>query len=92
MDIAVATGPAASARRLAAVRASMLARHPPSGVGRRLDFAYSVAVVAGMVGALAYGTASSTLAEVVTPQWLATLGPSLGLAALLAATQWGAYQ
>ena len=92
MDIAVATAPAAGARRLAAVRAWMLARHPPPGIGRRLDFAYSVAVVAGIVGALAYGTASSTLAEVATPQRLATFGPSLGLAALLAATQWGAYQ
>ena len=70
----------------------MLARHPPPGIGRRLDVAYSVAVVAGIVGALAYGTASSTLAEVVTPQRLAMFGPALGLAALLAATQWGAYQ
>jgi hypothetical protein len=92
MDIAVATAPAAGVRRLAAVRAWMRARRPAPGVGRRLDFAYSVAVVAGMIGALAYGTASSTLAEVVTPQWLATFGPSLGLAALLAATRWGAYQ
>ncbi len=41
---------------------------------------------------MAYGTASSALAQVVTPHWLATYGPSLALVALVVVAHWGVYQ
>ena len=53
---------------------------------------YTIALVGGIFGALAYGTASSALAQVVTPHSLAVFGPSLALLAVLLAMQWGAYQ
>ena len=53
---------------------------------------YTIALVGGMFGALAYGTASSALAQVVTPHSLAVFGPSLALLAVLLAMHWGAYQ
>jgi hypothetical protein len=53
---------------------------------------YTIALVGGIFGALAYGTASSALAQVVTPHSLAVFGPSLALLAVLLAMHWGAYQ
>jgi hypothetical protein len=53
---------------------------------------YTIALVGGIFGALAYGTASSALAQVVTLQSLAVFGPSLALLAVLLAMHWGAYQ
>ena len=92
MGGAVAAAPAAGARRLARVRAWWRITHPPPSLGKRLDFLYTVAIMTAIGGALAYGTASSALAQVVTPQWLAHYGPSLALVALLLALRWGVYQ
>ena len=80
-------------RRLADVRAWWRVRHPPPSLGQRLDVAYTVAIIAAIVGALAYGTASSALAQVVTPDWLARLGPvARARSRCWSATHWGAYQ
>jgi hypothetical protein len=92
MGSAVAAAPAASAQRLARVREWWRATHPPPSLGQRLDFLYTVAIMTAIGGALAYGTASSALAQVVTPEWLAHYGPSLALVALLLALRWGVYQ
>ena len=67
---------AAAVRRAARRRARMVAeRHPPPSLGQRLDIAYTVAIVGAIFGALAYGTASSALAQVVTPEWLGRTAP-----------------
>jgi hypothetical protein len=94
MDVAVAAraaGPGAE-RRLADVRAWWRMRNPPPSLGQTLELLYSGTIMAGIFGALAYGTASSALAQVVTPHWLAVTGPGLALLALLLTTHWGAYQ
>ena len=66
---------AASRRRAPAGRAGLVAPSPPGAVvGRRLDLLYTIAMSAGILGALAYGTASSALAQVVGPGWLAQSG------------------
>jgi hypothetical protein len=80
------------ARNLRAVRVWWRAGHPPPSLGKRLDRLYTVAIVGAIFGALVYGTASSALAQVVSPHWLGVFGPSLALVALLLAAQWGAYQ
>ena len=85
---AVAAGP----HRLAGVRAWWRVRNPPPSLGQRLDLLYTGTIMAAIFGALAYGTASSALAQVVTPHWLAVTGPALALLALLLTTHWGAYQ
>ncbi len=92
MDVAVVAAPADAARRLAAVREWWRERHPPPSLAQRLDVAYTAAIVGAIFGAMAYGTASSALAQVVTPHWLAAYGPSLALLALLLTAHWGAYQ
>jgi hypothetical protein len=94
MGVAVAARPAAGGaeRRLADVRAWWRVRNPPPSLGQRLDLLYTGTIMAGIFGALAYGTASSALAQVVTPHWLAVTGPALALLALLLTTHWGAYQ
>lgn len=91
MGVAVAAAPARP-DALAGVRAWWRARNPPPSLGQRLDLLYTGAIMAGIFGALAYGTASSALAQVVTPHWLAVTGPGLALLALLLTTHWGAYQ
>jgi hypothetical protein len=48
--------------------------------------------MAGVVGALVYGTAKSALAQVITPHWIAVVGPALASTAVLVAAHWGVYQ
>ncbi|MEO8688075.1 MAG: hypothetical protein ABI611_07615, partial [Solirubrobacteraceae bacterium] len=74
------------------MRAWWRVRNPPPGLGRRLDLLYTGTIMAAIFGALAYGTASSALAQVVTPHGLAVTGPALALLALLLTTHWGVYQ
>ncbi len=74
------------------VRVWWRAVRPPPTLGHRLDVAYTTAIVTAIFGAMAYGTASSALAQVVTPEWLSTYGPSLAVVALVVAGHWGAYQ
>jgi hypothetical protein len=92
--MAVALGAASTPhqRSLAAVRGWWRLRHPPPSVLQWLDRLYMVAITGAVFGAIGYSTASSTLAQVVTPDWLAVFGPSLTILSVLAATQWGAYQ
>jgi hypothetical protein len=92
MDLAVAAAPAAGRERLRAVRAWWRVRRPGPTIGQRLDLLYTIGITAAILGALAYGTASSALAQVVTPAWLARFGPSIALAALLTTARWGAFQ
>jgi hypothetical protein len=63
-----------------------------SRIWRALDVAYTVAITVAILGTLVYGTASTALAQVVTPDAMATYGPSGALLALLVTAQWGAYQ
>jgi hypothetical protein len=79
-------------RRIDAVRAWWRVRHPPASLGRRLDVLYMVAIHAAVFGAVAYGTASTALGQVVTPHALAVFGPSLALLGLLLGARWGAFQ
>jgi hypothetical protein len=92
MDLAVAAAPPAGRARLRAVRAWWRERRPGPTIGQRLDLLYTIAISAAILGALAYGTASSALAQVVTPAWLAQFGPPIALAALLTTARWGGYQ
>jgi hypothetical protein len=78
--------------RVRAVRAWWRVVRPPPTLGHRLDVAYTAAIVTVIFGTMAYGTASSALAQVMTPHWLATYGPSLALVALVVAAHWGVYQ
>jgi hypothetical protein len=91
MDLAVA-GAASGGDRVPAVRAWWRTRRPGPTVGQRLDLLYTVTITSAILGALVYGTASSALAQVVTPAWLARYGPPLALAAMLLTARWGAYQ
>jgi hypothetical protein len=79
-------------RSLAAVRAWWRRRHPPPSIVQRLDLLYTVAITAAVVGALGYGTASSALAQVLTPHGLAVFGSSLAMVSVLVAAHWGVYQ
>jgi hypothetical protein len=93
MDLAVAApGGAARADRVREVRAWWRTQRPGPTIGQRLDLLYTVAITTAILGALVYGTASSALAQVVTPAWLARFGPPLALAAMLLVARWGAYQ
>jgi len=77
---------------LSDVRRWWRATHPGPGVWRRLDTIYTIAISVAILGGLAYGTASSALAQVVTPDALARFGPPAALLGLLVTAQWGAYQ
>ena len=83
---------AESQLRLAAVREWWHVRHPPPSLGQRLDLLYMAAMTLVLSVALAYGTASSALAEVVTPLSLAVFGPSIAMLAVLVTAHWGSYQ
>jgi hypothetical protein len=91
MDLALA-GAAPRGDRVRAVRAWWRTQRPGPTLGQRLDLLYTVAITTAILGALVYGTASSALAQVVTPAWLARFGPPLALAAVLLTARWGAYQ
>ena len=92
MGLVLTTATADAAVRLRAVRAWWGAVRPGPSLGRRLDLLYTTVLSAGILGALAYGTASSALAQVVGPGWLAHVGPALALAGVLLTARWGAYQ
>jgi hypothetical protein len=77
---------------LADVRWWWREQRPGPSIWRRLDVVYTVAISVAILGALAYGTASSALAQVVTPRAMAGFGPSVALLALLVTAQWGAFQ
>jgi hypothetical protein len=81
-----------SAEALAGVRWWWREQRPGPGIWRRLDLAYTVAITVAILGTLVYGTASSALAQVVTPNAMAAYGPAGALLALLVVAQWGAYQ
>jgi hypothetical protein len=92
MALTAAASRTDSLRNLRAVRAWWRVQHPPPSLGQRLDFLYTVGIIGGIFGALAYGTASSALAQIVTPHGVAVFGPSLALVAVLLVAHWGAYQ
>jgi hypothetical protein len=89
-DVAIAAPDRAEA--LADVRWWWREQRPGPSIWRRLDLAYTVAISVAILGTLVYGTASSALAKVVTPDTMATYGPAGALLALLVIAQWGAYQ
>jgi hypothetical protein len=74
------------------VRAWWRGVHPPASLGSRLDVLYMAAISAAILGAMAYGTASTALAQVVTPATLAVYAPALALLVLVAVAHWGVYQ
>jgi hypothetical protein len=92
VDLLLTAATLDSAGRLRAVRAWWRAVRPGPSLGHRLDLLYTTALSAGILGALAYGTASSALAQVVGPAWLAHVGPALALVAVLLTARWGGYQ
>jgi hypothetical protein len=92
MGVGVAERAADHAEALADVRWWWRQTHPGPGVWRRLDTIYMVAISVAILGALAYGTASSALAQVVTPDAMARVGPPVALLAVRVTAQWGAYQ
>jgi hypothetical protein len=57
-----------------------------------LEPVYYIFITLAIGGPFIYGTASEALAEVATPRTVATWGPSLALAGLLALVRWGAVQ
>jgi hypothetical protein len=83
---------APQAPSLGAVRGWWKAQHSPPSLAHRLDVAYTSALTAAVVGALAYGTASSALSQVVTPDRVAGAGPAVAFLAVLLAAHWGMYQ
>ncbi|HEY6758301.1 MAG TPA: DUF6297 family protein [Baekduia sp.] len=66
-------------------------QEPPSLL-KRLEPVYYVFITLAIGGPLVYGTVSQALSEVATPRAVATWGPALALAALLALVRWGAVQ
>src|SRR3954470_8130770 len=85
-------GAVAAETSLARVRAWWGVQHRPPSLGRYFSLAYTSAITTAIFGAMAYGTASSALAQVVTPHALAVYGPSLALVAVLLTARWGAFQ
>ena len=51
-----------------------------------------VAITTGILGALLYGTASSALGSVLTPDTVAEWGPAVALVGLVAVARWGTWQ
>jgi hypothetical protein len=93
VDLALTTpAPPGGAGRLAEVRDWWHEHRPGPTIGQRLDLVYTVVISIAILGTLAYGTASSALAQVLTPDWLEQFGPSIALVALLVTARWGAYQ
>lgn len=84
--------PRPAAARLAAVRAWWRSARPPRTLGQRADLVYTTVLVGGTFGGMAYGTASSALAEIIDPGSIARWVPLLLVIALLAAATWGAVQ
>ena len=80
---------AGNQRSLAAVRAWWRVTHPAPSLAQRLDVLYTAAIVIAIFGALAYGTANSALAQVVTAHWLAVFGPSLAMISMLVTAHCG---
>jgi len=80
------------AEALADVRWWWREQRPGPSIWHRLDLAYTVAISVAILGALVYGTASSALARVITPDAMATYGPPAALLGLLVTAEWGAYQ
>jgi hypothetical protein len=78
--------------QVAAVRAWWRVRRPGPPLGKRLDTAYMVAITTGILGALLYGTASSALGSVVTPDSVPEWGPAVALVSLVAIARWGTWQ
>ena len=92
LAVTQATDTATPARsRVADVRAWWRVQHPRPSITQRLDTAYTTAVTVAIFGLLAYGTASSALAQVISPRDLPVLGPPLALLALVLVAQSGAY-
>jgi hypothetical protein len=83
---------ASQAPSLGVVRVWWKAHHPAPSLAHRLDVAYTAVLTAAVVGALAYGTASSALAQVVTPARVASAVPVGAFLALVLAANWGIYQ
>jgi uncharacterized membrane protein YfcA len=74
------------------VRAWWRVRHPPPSLAQRLDVAYTTVIVGAIFGAVAYGTAGSALADVLSPERLERFGPPVALVALVLVARWGAFQ
>jgi hypothetical protein len=78
--------------QVATVRAWWRVKRPGPTVGARLDALYMVAITTGIFGALLYGTASSALSQVITPDAIAEWGPAILLVALALMARWGTWQ
>jgi hypothetical protein len=92
MPSAAAAAPAAGAARIRAVRRWWHTAHEPPSLLKRLEPAYYVAITSIVVVPFVYGTASSALADVLTPHAVGVWGPSFALVAILALARWGAIQ
>jgi hypothetical protein len=86
------SAPEAADARLAAVRAWWRSARPQRTFGQKADLVYTTVLVGGTFGGMAYGTASSALAEVVDPSSIGRWVPLLVLVALLSVASWGAVQ
>ena len=75
-----------------AIRAWWREVRPPPSLLKRLEPVYYVAIVLAILGPLVYGTASSALADVATPDAVAKWATSLALLGLLVVVRWGAVQ
>jgi hypothetical protein len=74
--------------RLRALRAWWRTVHQPPSLTKRLEPVYYVFITLAIGGPFVYGTASTALAEVATPDAVATWGPALALLALFALARW----
>jgi hypothetical protein len=91
MAVALTT-PVSGRRALTDLRSWWRIVRPPPTVLQRLDRLYVIAITGGILGALAYGTASSALAAWITPATIDAWGPSLALVAVLLGLRWGSVQ
>jgi hypothetical protein len=81
-----------AAERLADVRAWWRLARPPKALGTRLEAGYILALATGTIGLLLYGTASSALADGITPHRVPVWGPPLLLLAVALIARWGSWQ